>query len=651
MPSSLESLARQSLFILKEGTRLKKIKIPPEWPSALVENDSQLVSCVQRGVDQNQFTLLILGEDDFSQCLHAVKQGLGKETLSRFGIVVVCRDADPFFEKYHSTTELLEIIPEKELKKNLDFQLLRALRHLLRGEGRDYKKLSKKTLAKLNEIFIALSAERDPQRLLSTILLRSMDLTAAEGGTLLMIQEMDGEMFFRIKITDELPEARVQTVNVKVVESSLCGFVALTGKSINMANASELKPLSFPQANPGIDHFREGKTHSLLTVPLKNSRNEIIAVLQLANKRSDLELKVDPENQENRFTSFEAEDESLLSSFATQAAICLENVDLYADIRRLFDGFVRASITAIESRDPSTGGHSERVAKMTVALARATNDCEVGIYRSVRFKEEEIRELEYAAMLHDFGKIGVREEVLVKAKKLYPYQLEGIRDRIKICKAAARVIYLERRAKSSSGDLSDKEFQKKTQEIEEYWRVIQQANEPTVLKQESAQALEKLRTEQIVLPDGSQIALLSEDEYKALSVTKGSLTEHERLEIESHVRHTYQFLKMIPWTKDFKHLPDIAYAHHEKLDGTGYPRGLTSHEIPLQSKMMTISDIFDALTAADRWYKEAVPVEKALDILAQEVSEGKLDPVLFDLFVQKKIYEIVRGKRFRQVVG
>ena len=169
------------------------------------------------------------------------------------------------------------------------------------------------------------------------------------------------------------------------------------------------------------------------------------------------------------------------------------------------------------------------------------------------------------------------------------------------------------------------------------------------MKSENLATLEKIWTEQLLLPDGSHIAVLSEDEFKALAVTKGSLTESERLEIESHVRHTYQFLKMIPWTKDFRHLTEIAYCHHEKLDGTGYPRGLSSHEIPLQSKIMTIADIFDALTAADRWYKEAVPTEKALDILHHEVAQGKLDPVLFEIFVEKKIFEITVPKNVIKV--
>jgi HD-GYP domain-containing protein (c-di-GMP phosphodiesterase class II) len=650
MQSSLEDRARQSLFIIKDSSITRKLTLPPDWSMATALNPPQVVSCVQRGAQRGQFTLLILEESEFADCLQVVRQAISRESLARFGILVISADPNLFFREHQGIPELLEIIPEKDIKRSSEFHLLRALRHLLRGEGRDYKRVSKKTLEKLNEIFIALSAERDPHRLLPTILTKSMELTNAQGGVLYMVQETDGELYFRLKIGGEGGPGKIQPAQMKVLENSICGFVALTGKPLNIADVDELKPLTLPQHNRGVDYSREPKTKSLLTIPLKNSRNEIIAVLQLANKRNEMDLAADPSDDKPlEFVSFEAEDESLLSSFATQAAICLENVDLYADIRRLFEGFVRASITAIESRDPSTGGHSERVAKMTVALARATTECEVGIYRSVRFKEEEIRELEYAALLHDFGKIGVREEVLVKAKKLYPYQLEGIKERIKVCKAAAKITHLEKRIKSGATDMTEREYAQRLTQLDEFWQIIQQANEPTVLKEESMVALDRIRAELLALPDGSSIALLNEEEYKALSVTKGSLTENERLEIESHVRHTYQFLKMIPWTKDFKHLPDIAYGHHEKLDGSGYPRGLTSHEIPLQSKMMTIADIFDALTAADRWYKEAVPTEKALDILAYEVAEGKIDPVLFELFVEKKLFEITQPKRLKQV--
>lgn len=644
MAQSLDVYARQTLFLIKDAPETRKLTLPSEWQTATVYSVPELLQALLRAQAKGQRTVLLLSGDDFLETYDAVKQDGPVERNFRYGLVVLSDDGSQFLKERGHIADLLDVISEKDFRKATEFFFLRAVRLLFRAEERANQRVGQKTLEHLNQIFIALSAERNPQRLLATIVLKAMELAHAEGGTLYMISETDGDLFFRSRITNAPNgEVTLQNSQSKVLETSICGYVSLTGKILNIPDVANLRPLTLPQFQKSVDHSEGERTSSLLTVPFKNSRNEIIAVLQLANK------KALPEDTTAVARYFDIEDESLLSSFATQAAICLENVDLYGDIRKLFEGFVTAAISAIESRDPSTGGHSERVAKMCVALARATTECSVGIYRSVKFREEEIRELEYAALLHDFGKIGVREEVLVKAKKLYPYQLEGIKDRINICKAAAKIDYLEKRLRGEVPNAIEKEYQQRMQEIEAHWAIINAANEPTVLKRESIETLERIRREKLLLPDGSHVGVLTEDEYQALSVLKGSLTDSERLEIESHVRHTYQFLKMIPWTKDFKHLTEIAYCHHEKLDGTGYPRGLSSHEIPLQSKIMTISDIYDALTAADRWYKEAVPTQKALEILHQEVAAGKLDPVLFELFIEKKVYELTLPKEVTQV--
>jgi HD-GYP domain-containing protein (c-di-GMP phosphodiesterase class II) len=632
--------------LIRESSLTRKLIFPKDWRTRVEASREAFLEAFSSLLSTELRVILVVDEHDFMGAVEMIKQKEKEEIRSRCGVIVLCEDPEAFLKEKGGFSDLLDVISEKEARRQLEFHLLRALRQLIRADERQNSRFSQKTLEQLNEIFIAMSAERNPQRLLATILLKAMDLTVADGGILYMLQEKDGEMYFRLKISyDRSNEITFQHSTVKVVENSICGYVALTGKTLNVPQVNELRPLALPQYNRSFDYNPEEMPRSLLSVPFKNGRNEIIAVLQLANKRADAQP-----TQNAIAGSFETDDESLLRSFATQAAICLENVDLYADIQRLFEGFIKASITAIESRDPSTGGHSERVAKICVALARATTECETGIYRSVRFKEEEVRELEYAALLHDFGKIGVREDVLVKAKKLYPYQLEAIKERIKICKAAAKIAYLEKRIKQGNHDEAvEKEFHNRVVEIDNFYQIIMAANEPTVLQKQNKETLERIRSEQLLLPDGSHISVLTEEEYMALSVSQGSLTESERLEIESHVRHTYQFLKMIPWTKDFRHLTEIAYCHHEKLDGSGYPRGLMSHEIPLQSKIMTIADIFDALTAADRWYKEAVPTEKALAILAQEVAKGQLDPVLYELFVQKKIFELTQPKSLSNV--
>lgn len=640
MLGSLGIHSKKSLFLIHLSALTEGLTLPADWRAVRGKANEELLAALETAKTEKLRLVLVVDAGHFLSVLELFKRRLRDDNSLSYGVVVVAEKPVEFLSQRSGFAELLEVMSEPDAKKNLEFHLLRAVRQLVRAEDIGKPGVDRRTLEQLNEIFIDLSAERNPQRLLATILRRSLDLTGATGGTLYMIQEIDSELYFRIKISTERgKEVHFTEQMLKVMENSVCGYVAITAKSHNVPDAEKMAPLHVPQWQKNVDYSGSQPTRSLLTVPLKNGRNEITAVLQLANKR---EVAHESDSQ---ICAFEIGDESLLQSFATQAAICLENLDLYADIQRLFEGFIKASITAIEARDPSTGGHSERVAKLCVGLAKATNDVTTGIYRSVHFKEDEIRELEYAALLHDFGKIGVREEVLVKAKKLHSYQLEAVKERIKICKAAAKIAFLENQLKHGMNAKWEKEYTRRLEEIEYYWQVILAANEPNVLKQENRAGLERIRHEQMLLPDGTPISVLSEEEYHALSVAQGSLTDSERLEIESHVRHTYQFLKMIPWTKDFRHLPEIAYCHHEKLDGSGYPRGLTSHEIPLQSKIMTIADIFDALTAADRWYKEAVPTQKAIDILAHEVAAGQLDPVLFEIFVEKKIFDVTRPKQ------
>lgn len=639
MLASLGIHSKNSLFLVHESAFSEKLTLPKDWRTVRAKSNPELLEGLETARSEKHRLVVLVPEDQFLPVLELFKRKLRDDNSLSYGLVVISPDPAAFLSQRSGFVELLEVLSEKDVKKHLEFHLLRAVRLLVRAEETHKPGVDRRTLEQLNEIFIDLSAERNPHRLLATILKRSLDLAGAEGGTLYMIQEVDGELYFRIKIAMERgSEAHFSEQMTKVMENSVSGYVAVTAKSSNIPDVDKVATMTVPQWHKNIDYSGTRVTRSALTVPLKNGRGEVTAVLQLANKKEN------PHDPTSHICTFEIGDEFLLSSFATQAAICLENLDLYADIQKLFEGFIKASITAIEARDPSTGGHSERVAKISVALARATNDVTTGIYRSVRFKEEEIRELEYAALLHDFGKIGVREEVLVKAKKLHSYQLEAIKERIKICKAAAKISYLEKQIKHGNSPKLEKEYSQRLEEIEYYWQVIAAANEPNVLKKENKAGLERIRHEQMLLPDGTHVSVLTEEEFQALSVAQGSLTESERLEIESHVRHTYQFLKMIPWTKDFKHLTEIAYCHHEKLDGSGYPRGLTSHEIPLQSKIMTIADIFDALTAADRWYKEAVPTQKAIDILAHEVAAGQLDPILFEIFVEKKIFDVTQPR-------
>jgi response regulator RpfG family c-di-GMP phosphodiesterase len=285
-----------------------------------------------------------------------------------------------------------------------------------------------------------------------------------------------------------------------------------------------------------------------------------------------------------------------------------------------------------------------------VGLAETVDRQKAGPYSGVNFSREQMKEIRYAALLHDFGKVGVREEVLVKAKKLYPLQLQLVQQRFDYIRkelesrvSRRKLQYLMEKSREEAlekvGAL-DEELRRQLAEIDDYFQFILQVNEPTVLPEGKFERLIEISKRTFEDTRGLQHQFLNPDEVRLLSIPKGSLDDGERLQIESHVIHTFNFLTQIPWTKEIKEIPMIARAHHEKLNGRGYPYKLKSEEIPLPSKMMTICDIFDALSATDRPYKKAVPTEKALDILRMSVKDSELDPVLFDLFVEAKIYQL-----------
>lgn len=348
--------------------------------------------------------------------------------------------------------------------------------------------------------------------------------------------------------------------------------------------------------------------------------------------------------------AFSSEDLEILTGISAQVAIAMKNASLYEDIEGLFEGFVKASVQAIEARDPTTAGHSFRVADYTEQLAMAVDRADLPALRDVRFDREQIQEIRYAALLHDFGKVGVRERVLTKAKKLYPYELRELRLRFQYAKAC-----LERQAwrdlldLSEAGTMSPTEFRRHREEVEAqvqeeirkldgFLETILEVNEPDYYYDKNTGRLQDIRAYRFTDREGEALPLIGEYEFSVLSFAHGSLNPEERREIESHVSHTFEFLSLIPWTRPLARIPEIAHAHHEKLDGTGYPLGLSAEEIPVQSKIMAIADIFDALTAGDRPYREGISTDLALAILDNEVKEGKLDGDLFRIFVDAGVY-------------
>jgi HD-GYP domain-containing protein (c-di-GMP phosphodiesterase class II) len=304
-------------------------------------------------------------------------------------------------------------------------------------------------------------------------------------------------------------------------------------------------------------------------------------------------------------------------------------------------------VQAIEQRDPTTSGHSLRVSVLSCRLAERVDGANDGPFADVRFSRRDLQELKYAALLHDFGKIGVREQVLVKAKKLYPHERDAIRARVEFALKSAEVQLLERkldlqRKGAGGSDLqqAEQEFAARKIALLDAWSVIERADEPSVLSEGDFSRIAEIGAIGYETFAGDRRPLLDEQQMIALQITRGSLSPAEIEEIRSHVVHTYNFLTTIPWGKSMERIPMIAGAHHEKLNGRGYPLGVPAPEIPLQSKIMTVADIYDALTAADRPYKKALGPDRALEILGFEVKDGNLDPDLVRIFREAEIYKV-----------
>ncbi|MBW2528903.1 MAG: GAF domain-containing protein [Deltaproteobacteria bacterium] len=505
-------------------------------------------------------------------------------------------------------------------------------------------------LGELVEISQALTTERDIDKLLALILEKSRFITGADAGSIYVVEGDDPDMArrslrFKLSQNDSV-RFDSSEFTMPINPRSMAGYVALHRTTINIPDVYEL-PADSPYAfQRSYDQASGYRSMSMLCTPLTSHHDEVIGVIQLINKKREPEQKLlTPDDALDLVIPFDERSHELLTTLASQAGIALDNAILYRENQRMLEGFVQASVEAIEQRDPTTSGHSRRVADMTVELAKAVERCDAGPYQSVTWSPDDLKELEYASLLHDFGKIGVREQVLVKAKKLYPEQLEVIRSRFGLAVRAAEVDVLTRKVRAlrrgaSDADLEalDLEGAQRRAELEAALELVAQANEPMIVSGGDFERIEALARETFVDAVGRVRTLLDDEDIVALSIPRGSLTPAEYDEIRSHVEHTFEFLSQIPWGRKFRRVAQIAGAHHERLDGTGYPHRLHGSEIPLQSKLMSIADIFDALTAADRPYKKAVPLGRALAILKMEVDDHHIDGELVQVFVDARVW-------------
>ena len=511
-------------------------------------------------------------------------------------------------------------------------------------------------LRELSRVGAALSTERDLDTLLEMILSQALRLASADAGSLyLMERDAAGNpstLRFKLSLNITLPELPFSESTIPIDHTSLAGYVAATGNPLMISDVYLLPEHVTYRQNRSFDEKFGYRTRSMLVLPMRTHRDETIGVLQLINRKRDGTVPLTSQQLvDQQVIPFDQRAAELVAALAAQAAVAIENSRLYEDIERLFEGFVTAAVTAIEARDPTTSGHSFRVATFTTNLAEAVDMAGEGPYKGLKFNREQLREIRYAGLLHDFGKVGVREQVLVKQKKLYGHDLTILRHRFHSLQQQADLEFERERAEHLLAN-GEKDYRETVQHLELLRRVrreelgrwldsIVRANEPTILPEGSFEELTEIGQQTYMDFDGIERPLLSEEELRFLMINKGNLDPRERREIESHVTHTFRFLERIPWTRELSGIPKIAFGHHEKLDGTGYPRGAKDLEIPVQTRMMTIADIYDALTATDRPYKRAVTAERALDILSAEAKGGLIDAHLLATFVGAEVFKHV----------
>jgi len=496
-------------------------------------------------------------------------------------------------------------------------------------------------------IGISLSAEKNTERLLEQILISAQDLTHSDGGTLYLLDDND-KLNFEIMRTRSLglvlggsTHNAVQLSPIPLYDEqgnpnnkTVAAYAALTNEVVNIEDAYNAHGFNF-QGTKDYDKRTGYHSKSFLTLPMKNHENQIIGVLQLINA-------TDP--QTGKVIAFSAESQRLAESLASQAAITLTNHQLINNLRVLLERFIEVIAGAIDEKSPYTGGHCRRVPEIAMLLAQAVHDVDKGEFADLRFSDEELYELKIAALMHDCGKITTPIHVVDKATKL-----ETIYDRIKLIET--RFALLKRDAElhllqevMSSNDEEQKALRLNYEEylntLDEEIEFLRTANIGSeFMSEEKQQRVKDIAKRQYADINGKLQPLLTVEEVYNLTIAKGTLTKEERHTINYHMQSTINMLEKLPFPKPLKNVPEIAGGHHETMDGRGYPRGLTKEQMSVQARIMGIADIFEALTAADRPYKKAMPISQALSILGNMKLDSHIDPDLFDVFLHQKVYQ------------
>jgi HD-GYP domain-containing protein (c-di-GMP phosphodiesterase class II) len=499
-------------------------------------------------------------------------------------------------------------------------------------------------------IGIALSAERDINRLLEMIIDEAMAFSNADAGTLYVVDEEKNQLTFQIlknksmgihaggtsEVAVELPPVPLELNGLPNLTNA-SSQAALTGEVINIPDVYEAIGLDF-SGTKMYDEQTGYRSKSMLVVPMKNHENEIIGVLQLLNAKS-------PETGE--IIPFPKGQEPIVIALASQAAVALENARLIVGLKTLFDAFIQSIATAIDEKSAYTAGHIRRVTELTMKIAEAINNSESGRFEDVYFTKDELEELRIAAWLHDIGKITTPEHVVDKSTKL-----EGLFDRIELIRQRfgwietikknlilqKKIELLEAGAAPQELAKLERQLAEDIQQLNSDMKFVEQCNTGTeFLSDEKLLRLQELAAKYVEW-EGQRIEYLTPFELKNLSIRRGTLTDEERKIIENHVLVSIKMLQKVPFPRKLRKVPEYAGGHHEKLDGSGYPYGLTAEQLPIQARIMAIADIFEALTAKDRPYKKPMKLSKALAILRDMSERNHIDREILELFLESKIY-------------
>jgi HD-GYP domain-containing protein (c-di-GMP phosphodiesterase class II) len=495
----------------------------------------------------------------------------------------------------------------------------------------------------LNQIGIALSAERDLNRLLETILVAAKSITHADGGTLYRMTE-EKTLEFEILRNDTLNIAMGGTTGIAIpfypinlfdkhgapIQSMVVAYAVHHDSSVNIADAYTAEGFDFT-GTKNFDKKTGYRSKSFLTIPMKNHENEIIGVLQLINARDRMTGDV---------VAFSASDQRLAESLASQAAVALTNRILINHLEALFESLINLINAAIDDKSPYTGGHCERVPVLTMMLAEAVNNCQSGPLKGFTMSDRERYELKIAGLLHDCGKVTTPVHVVDKSTKL-----ETICDRIHLVDTRFEVVKREAEIEllrsGLKGETLERELAARLKAIDEDREFLRHTNVggEFMRDEDVARVGAIAKRYQWRHPDGTTADFLSEEELKNLTIRAGTLNAEERSIINHHIEVTIEMLEKLPWPKHLKNVPEYAGGHHERMDGKGYPRGLTRDQMSVQARCMGIADIFEALTAKDRPYKKKKTVGESLAILGKFKLGGHIDPDLFDVFMWEKVYE------------